>query len=69
MSKSSVPFIIFHGDKDPLVPLQQSVELNDMLKKDGVDSTLHIVKGNGHGGIGFMCPRCCTRKRRFSTSI
>ena len=53
VSKSSAPFLILHGDKDPLVPLQQSEELNEALKKAGVDSSLHVIKGNGHGGPGF----------------
>jgi len=54
--KSSAPFLIFHGDRDFLVPLQQSEELNDTLKKAGVDSTLHVVKGGSHGGPAFMAP-------------
>lgn len=43
------PFYIAHGDQDQTVPLQQSIELNDALKKAGVASTLYIVKGGGHG--------------------
>jgi len=49
VSAQSCPFYIAHGDKDPLVPLQQSVELNDALQKAGVASTLYVVKGGGHG--------------------
>jgi acetyl esterase/lipase len=54
--KSSAPFLIFHGDHDPLVPLQQSEELNDVLKRAGVESSLHVVKGGSHGGPAFMAP-------------
>jgi acetyl esterase/lipase len=43
------PFLIMHGDQDPLVPLGQSELLHEALKKAGVDSTLHVVKGAGHG--------------------
>jgi acetyl esterase/lipase len=49
VSGASCPFFIVHGDRDPIVPLQQSIELNEALKKAGVDSTLTIVKGGGHG--------------------
>ena len=49
VSPRSCAFFIAHGDRDPIVPPQQSVELNDALKKVGVPSTLMIVKGGGHG--------------------
>jgi acetyl esterase/lipase len=49
VSAASCPFFIVHGDRDPVVPLQQSIELNEALKKAGVDSSLTIVKGGGHG--------------------
>lgn len=53
VSKASAPFFIAQGDADPLVPLQQSEALNDALKKAGVETKLHVVKGAGHGGPGF----------------
>lgn len=48
-SKSSAPFLIFHGDKDALVPVQQSIEFDAALKKAGAESTLVIMQGEGHG--------------------
>jgi acetyl esterase/lipase len=42
------PFLIMHGEKDPVVPVAQSQELNDALKAIGVDCTLEIVPGGGH---------------------
>ena len=50
VSKNDPPFLLVHGDKDPLVPWQQSQMLNEALKKAGVESELQIVKGAGHGG-------------------
>jgi dipeptidyl aminopeptidase/acylaminoacyl peptidase len=38
-----------HGDKDPLVPINQSELLVEALKKAGVEVTFHPVKGAGHG--------------------
>ena len=49
VTKDDPPFLILHGDQDPLVPLSQSEVLNDDLKKAGVKTTLHVVKGAGHG--------------------
>ncbi len=43
------PFLIMHGDKDMSVPLHQSELLLDALKKAGVDASLYVVKGGGHG--------------------
>jgi acetyl esterase/lipase len=52
VSKDDPPFLIMHGDKDPLVPLNQSELLRDALKKEGVEVTLHVVPGAGHGFAG-----------------
>jgi len=49
VGKDDPPFLIFHGDKDMLVPHNQSVLLNDALKKAGVNVKFHTVKGGGHG--------------------
>jgi acetyl esterase/lipase len=49
VSKDDPPFLICHGDKDPLVPHNQSVLLNDALKQAGVSVIFHTVKGGGHG--------------------
>ena len=56
VSKDSAPFLIMHGDQDNTVPLGQSEELAGALKKVGVEVTLRVVKGNGHGGPGFNSP-------------
>lgn len=49
VSADDPPFLIMHGDQDPLVPYQQSEILDGLLEKKGVDSTLVIVPGHGHG--------------------
>jgi dipeptidyl aminopeptidase/acylaminoacyl peptidase len=49
VSSKTCPFFIVHGDKDTIVPLEQSIDLNDALKKAGVSSELVVVKGAGHG--------------------
>jgi acetyl esterase/lipase len=49
VSKDAPPFLLIHGDQDPLVPAHQAVLLNEALKKAGVEVRLHLVKGGGHG--------------------
>jgi acetyl esterase/lipase len=49
VTKDDPPFLIMHGDKDMSVPVHQSELLYEALKKAGVDATLHVVKGAGHG--------------------
>ncbi|MEN6423948.1 MAG: alpha/beta hydrolase [Phycisphaerales bacterium] len=51
VTKDDPPFLIVHGDKDPLVPHNQSELLCDALKKAGVDTTFYTVQGGGHGGF------------------
>ncbi len=50
------PFLILHGDQDPTVPLQQSQELYDALKKAGVPVDFHVIVGGAHGKPGFRTP-------------
>jgi acetyl esterase/lipase len=49
VSQDDPPFLIMHGDKDNLVPYQQSELLRDALQKAGVPVTLKIIEGAGHG--------------------
>lgn len=51
VTKDDPPFLIVHGDKDPLVPHHQSEILEAALKKAGVPVTFYTVKGGGHGGF------------------
>lgn len=46
---SASPFLIMHGDRDEVVPPAQSQLLHDLLKAQGVDSTLLVMEGKGHG--------------------
>jgi len=58
VSKDDPPFLIVHGDKDPLVPHDQSVRLDEALQEAGVDVLLITVEGAGHGGFrGEELPR------------
>ncbi len=51
VDKTDPPFLMVHGDKDPLVPHGQSEILQAELKKAGVANELYTVKNGGHGGF------------------
>lgn len=46
--RGASPFLILHGRLDPLVPVQQSEELNDALHAHGVESTLKVFPNKAH---------------------
>jgi acetyl esterase/lipase len=51
VTKDDPPFLIVHGDKDPLVPHNQSELLLAALKEANVPARLYTVEGGGHGGF------------------
>jgi acetyl esterase/lipase len=53
VTKDSAPLYIMHGTADPLVALEQSQRLADKFKAAGVEVTLDVVQGGGHGGKEF----------------
>ncbi len=42
------PFLIVHGDQDPLVPIEQSRALHAALHRAGVPVELLVMEGRGH---------------------
>jgi dipeptidyl aminopeptidase/acylaminoacyl peptidase len=63
VARDNPPFLIIHGDKDPLVPFNQSERLSAALTKAGVDCLFVKVVGAGHGG--FRSPEVPKRVRQF----
>jgi acetyl esterase/lipase len=51
VKKTAPPFLIIQGDKDAVVPPQQSQELHDKLVQAGADSRLVMVKNAGHAFV------------------
>ena len=45
------PILIVHGDKDTLVPLAQAQTFADGLKTAGINATLCVTAGRGHGDV------------------
>lgn len=48
ITKDDPPFLILHGTKDTLVPLEQSELLSAALKKGNIPVELHVIKGAPH---------------------
>ncbi len=48
VSDKAPPFLIIHGDADPVVPLEQSEKLLAALQAAGVPAELIVKKGGGH---------------------
>jgi len=63
ITEADPPFLICHGDADPLVPHHQSELLEAALKQAGVPVTFYTVKGAGHGQ--FSDPRVPAFTREF----
>lgn len=49
VNKNSPPVFIVHGDADPVVPYQQSVDLHKKLVDAGVKTEFVTVEGGEHG--------------------
>jgi acetyl esterase/lipase len=63
VSANDPPFLICHGDADPLVPHHQSELLDAALKSARVEVTFYTVKGAGHGR--FSDPKVADMTRAF----
>lgn len=48
VTKNAPPFLQMHGDLDNIVPIEESIILNNLLTNAGVASELVVVKGAKH---------------------
>jgi len=55
ISSATAPFLIIHGDKDPLVPYCESEYLYNKLQAAGIESQFITVQGGEHGP-GVLIP-------------
>jgi acetyl esterase/lipase len=51
ITSDAPPFLVIHGDADPLVPYGQSVIFVEALRQANVPVTFYTVTGGGHGGF------------------
>ncbi len=51
VSKDDPPFLIVHGERDRVVPVEQSQHFYEALQNAGVNATLKILPEVGHQGV------------------
>jgi acetyl esterase/lipase len=53
VDRSDPPLLLFHGDRDPQMPVNQALQLDGVYEALGLPVDLVIVHGAGHGGDVF----------------
>lgn len=53
VDRGDPPLLLFHGDRDPQMPINQSHELEGAYQQLGLDVQFVVVHGAGHGGPEF----------------
>ena len=43
------PVLLLHGDADGIVPVEETIRFHEALTSAGVDATLRVLPGTGHG--------------------
>lgn len=65
VSADDPPFLLLHGQRDPLLPWRQSEALHEALSAAGVPSELVLLPEAGHGGDGWDDPELEERVARY----
>jgi len=65
VDRNDPPLLIFHGDQDPQMPINQSHELQGVYEKMGLDVYFDVVHGAAHGGDLFFSPDRVARAVAF----
>lgn len=53
VDSSDPPLLLMHGDADPQMPLEQSLELKRAYEKLGLPLLFKVLPGSAHGGPAF----------------
>jgi acetyl esterase/lipase len=56
VDRNDPPLLLFHGDQDPQMPINQAHELHGAYKRLRLDAEFHVVHGAAHGGARFFAP-------------
>ncbi|MEX2234396.1 MAG: alpha/beta hydrolase [Cyclobacteriaceae bacterium] len=54
VDKSDPPLLIFHGDQDPQMPINQSHEIEGKYRELDLDVHFEVIHGSAHGGDVFF---------------
>jgi acetyl esterase/lipase len=67
VDKSDPPLLLFHGDRDPQMPINQSHQLQGEYEKAGLKVHFKVLHGAGHGGKIFYAPEQMAVVKKFLT--
>jgi acetyl esterase/lipase len=59
------PVLLYHGDQDPQMPINQAHELVGAYKKQALAASLEVVYGGAHGGKLFYTPEQLEQVAQF----
>jgi acetyl esterase/lipase len=65
VDRGDPPLLLFHGDQDPQMPINQAHEMVGAYRKAGLDVAFDVVHGAAHGGNQFYAPEHLTRALAF----
>jgi acetyl esterase/lipase len=65
VDRTDPPLLLFHGDQDPQMPINQSHELEGAYAQLGLDAELVVVHGAAHGGDAFYSAENVQRAVNF----
>lgn len=69
VSPDDPPVLTIHGDKDPLVPIEQAMLFDEAMKRAGVSHNLMIIEGAGHGFKGEIAEKTWTAAYEFFDAV
>jgi acetyl esterase/lipase len=65
VDRTDPPLLLFHGDQDPQMPINQSHELEGAYEQQGLEAEFIVVHGAAHGGDAFYSPENVQRAVAF----
>jgi acetyl esterase/lipase len=65
VDRADPPLLMFHGDQDPQMPINQSHELQGAYERQGLQVDFIVVHGAAHGGDAFYTPENVERVVTF----
>jgi acetyl esterase/lipase len=63
------PLLLFHGDQDPQMPINQSHELQGAYESHHLKVIFEVVHGAAHGGPAFFEPKRLERAAKFIREV
>jgi acetyl esterase/lipase len=69
VDKTDPPLLLFHGDQDPQMPINQAHELHGAYKAAGGKVQLEVIHGAAHGGKTFYDEQRLALVRAFLAGI